>query len=86
MTRIFQSGSLGGTRKISGAHSCSWPMQKGHCWVGFGSVGDLDLKSEGRLARAGENMTHLFQTVSFRSSGFRFEEDAIVLRCCRCCV
>lgn len=47
-------------------------MQKGHdeeLLLGFS--GDLDLKSEGRLARAGEKMTHWFVTGSFRSSGLR---------------
>lgn len=80
MTRIFQSGPSGGTRKISGAHSCSWPMQKGQMVFGFGSDGDLDLKSEGRLALAGENITQRFHTASFLSCGFRFPEevDAIV--------
>jgi len=81
MTRIFQSGSRGGTRKISGAHSCSWPMQKGHCWFGLGSVGDLDLKSEGRLARAGENMTQRFHTASFLTSGSVFPEEE-AMSCC----
>ena len=60
MTRIVQSGLSGGSRKISGAHSCSWPMQKGHCccWSELGLMVDLDLKSEGRLALAGEKITH----------------------------
>lgn len=82
MTRILHSGLSGGTRKISGAHSCSWPMQKGHCWLGFESVGDLDLKSEGLLALAGENMTQRFETASFLSSGFRCSEEDVILSCC----
>lgn len=86
MTRMVQFGSSGGTRKISGAHSCSWPMQKGQVVFGFGSAGDFDLKSEGRLALAGENITQRFHTGSFLSSGFGFpeEDDAMVLllSCC----
>ena len=82
MTLIFQSGLSGGSRKISGAHSCSWPMQKGHFWLGLGLgfEGDLDLKSEGRLALAGEKMTHRFVTASFLSWGLR-PPDAINLHC-----
>lgn len=40
-------------------------------------VGDLDLKSEGRFARAGENMTHRFVTGSFLSWGLRPVDSAI---------
>ena len=55
-------------------------MQNGHSWVCFGLAGDLDLKSEGLLALAGENMTHRFVTVSFLISGFRCSdsEEAIL--------
>lgn len=86
MTRIVQSGLSGGIRKISGAHSCSWPMQKGQCccWSELGLMGDLDLKSEGRLALAGENITHRFVTESFLSCGVRAaESDAIAFPLCQ---
>lgn len=48
-------------------------MQKGHVWGGSEEegAGDFDWKSEGRLARAGENMTQRFVTESLRSSGRR---------------
>lgn len=71
--RTFQSEFWGGNRKISGAQWCSWPMQKGHVWGESEEegAGDLDLKSEGRLARAGENMTQRFVTESLRSWGRR---------------
>lgn len=73
MTRIFHSAvESDGTRKISGAHSCSWPIQKGQAdWL-LGLGFDLDLKSEGRRDLAGENITHRLFTVSFLSSGLRF--------------
>ena len=44
-------------------------------------MGDLDLKSEGRLARAGENMTQRFHTASFLSSGFGFSEEEVMSHC-----
>lgn len=73
MTLIFQSTvESGGNRKISGAHSCSWPLQNGHSdWVWLGFAESLDLKSEGLRALAGEKTTHRFVTVSFLISGSR---------------
>lgn len=75
MTRIFQSGESGGTRKISGAHMCSRPKQKGQLSEfaeGSGLADDLDLKSEGRRDLAGEKTTQRLLTVSLRISGVRF--------------
>lgn len=42
-------------------------------------MGDLDLKSEGLLALAGEKMTHRFDTASFLNSGALPPDDAIFL-------
>lgn len=79
MTLICQEAEAGsgGKRKISGAQSCSWPMQKGHSdWLlGLGFA--LDLKSKGRRDLAGEKMTHRLFTASFLISGFRFCEAMV---------
>lgn len=60
-------------------------MQKGHgeLELEFWFSENLDLKSEGRLARAGENMTHRLLIGSFRSSGLLVsvsedDDDAIM--------
>jgi len=77
MTRSFQFGSWSGTRNNSGAHSCSRPMQNGHEeGLGLGFWGDLDLKSVGLLALAGENMTQRLVTGSFLSSGDWFSTES----------
>lgn len=93
MTRIFHSEvESDGTRKISGAHSCSWPIQKGHSdWLLELGLGlDFDLKSDGRRDLAGENITQRLFTVSFLSSGLRFGpsilSDELFKHLCSCVV